>query len=993
MRLRRPILLAVAWIVLLAAGAGVAYVLTDQLGIRSEAVDIPVETPTAAPPRDSILPPRLEWSVDEANVRIATASQELASALGDAGGYDGAATLTVSGGGTGDDDAYTLGGTADALTLDAATDAGIARGLYDLAAQVRSGRSVTEHLGETVTGALPFRMTDLGAVGVDPDPAEWLPGDDYSHVSGAFRDAIRPEAPWIDQSAFDADADSFEEFVRHVAAEGYTAIAIPGLIEFLTFDAAGVYADEPDRIAQAEAMRAAYLPMLEYAQQLGIRVYLRTDMLTLTTPLEDYLVARFGSLDTANPEFWDVYATGMDELYAAMPQLDGVVIRIGEAGAIYDNPGFDYYSTLDVTTVESVRAMLTALSAEGERSGTDVIFRTWSVGVGAVGDMHTDAASYHAVLDGLDSPNLVVSTKYTLGDFYSHLPLNDTLETGDQRRIVEFQSRREFEAFGAFPNDLGDLYSQALQAFVAANPHVEGIWTWTQDGGPWRAGPMSLELASGFWPLYELNTELAVGLARDPSADPGELTADWAAEYLSSDPVTVAAIGQAMAASREAITKGLYIGPFADRKVYAIGLEPPPMMWLFEWDILTGDSAVLDVIHSIARDDLDEAIAEGRQALDAVHAMQDAIAATDPSSWKSGMYDEFTASLAYEESMLGVLADYREYFLQLAEWHAIGSPDAYAAWTSALDRYRTAAAAHVATYAGDVQHPPLNLTAADLGVGRAELDLPMAWAARVLLVLAALWMLLGIAAVHPRVRRLPAAGAARAMVLAALTPWRAVELVRDLGRGDRVLLVGVPALALVASRGILTSFEAPAHAVTMLAAWAVFAVVAVLASRRLGIWPVVAAIGGAAMLRVVLLAAVLTPTGPGGYWYGFWTDPVRRSLYVTVALALLLWVVVAAAWALAVRLGGRRALGVGLTGTGAVLGGVAAFVGIVGAEAALTAWNDQMGLLPWGLSRILGITVYLDIPTDTPWYVAGFGAVLLVAGLALAVPRRRLRAA
>ena len=35
-----------------------------------------------------------------------------------------------------------------------------------------------------------------------------------------------------------------------------------------------------------------------------------------------------------------------------------------------------------------------------------------------------------------------------------------------------------------------------------------------------------------------------------------------------------------------------------------------------------------------------------------------------------------------------------------------------------------------------------------------------------------------------------------------------------------------------------------------------------------------------------------------------------------------------------------------------------------------------MGLLPWGLSRILGITVYLEIPLDTPWFAAAFGAVL-----------------
>ena len=33
--------------------------------------------------------------------------------------------------------------------------------------------------------------------------------------------------------------------------------------------------------------------------------------------------------------------------------------------------------------------------------------------------MHTDPASYDEVLAGVDSPRLVVSTKYSLGDFYS----------------------------------------------------------------------------------------------------------------------------------------------------------------------------------------------------------------------------------------------------------------------------------------------------------------------------------------------------------------------------------------------------------------------------------------------------------------------------------------------------------------------------------------------------------------------------------------------
>ena len=45
------------------------------------------------------------------------------------------------------------------------------------------------------------------------------------------------------------------------------------------------------------------------------------------------------------------------------------------------------------------------------------------------------------------------------------------------------------------------------------------------------------------------------------------------------------------------------------------------------------------------------------------------------------------------------------------------------------------------------------------------------------------------------------------------------------------------------------------------------------------------------------------------------------------------------------------------------LGGL---LGAVGLEDALTVWNDQMALLPWGMARILGITTFLGIPTDLP---------------------------
>ena len=75
-----------------------------------------------------------------------------------------------------------------------------------------------------------------------------------------------------------------------------------------------------------------------------------------------------------------------------------------------------------------------------------------------------------------------------------------------------------------------------------------------------------------------------------------------------------------------------------------------------------------------------------------------------------------------------------------------------------------------------------------------------------------------------------------------------------------------------------------------------------------------------------------------------------------------------------------------LAGVGLGLAVPAAVVALVGLENALTVWNDEMGLLPWGLARILGITVYLDIPADTAWFAAGVRCAIAVVGVLLALP-------
>jgi hypothetical protein len=974
--------------VLLGLGGVVAWQVNDVLAVRTEPADVPAERLTAAPRTDVVAPPNVAAIEVPAGTRFRLAADAVADALAGRGAPrpvvgpapGPALRVRLDDGAAGGTEAYRIERSGADLTVVSAGDGGAVAGLYAIADRIRSGAGIAAD-GEVVAPRLGLRLTDAGAVGLPDDPAAYRE-DDYSLNSDVVGAALRGDAPYVDGAEVDRIAAQFRRYVEHSLAQGYNAVVLPGFLEYVTFDGLGVYPPGDEHPARARAMRAAFGRVWRYAHDVGMKVFFSTDMLALSPPLRAYLDRVAGGLNTGDDRLWHVYRAGLAELFDTMPFADGLMVRIGEGGAAYQLPGWDYSSEIAVDTPAAVRTMLRSLLRVAGDAGKEIIFRTWSVGIG-IGDLHTNPDVYHQVFDGLNDENLIVSTKYSLGDYYSYLPLNDTLLTGTQRRIVEFQSRREFENFGALPNDLGALHQQALRRFLAANPHVEGIWAWAQGGGPLRAGPRTLYLRAGFWQLYDLNQYVTARLAWDPDLDPATATADWVRATISYDPDTVARICEALALSRDAVTKGLYIGPYAEQSARALGLEPPPMMWIFEWDIVTGDSATLDTIYELSRDRIDEAVAGGGAAVRDAERMRALVAGTDPATWRDPVLRQrFTATLDYQVNLFGLLEAYRTTVLRYAQWLDTGDAAADDAWHRAAARYATARDEHLRRYGSSLDLPAFNVTAADIGLDLAHRNETMTWLARGLLVA----VLAVLAWGSGLLRRAPLA--VRALGTATTRPWRLHRLDTAPTRADRILVWTIPAVAVVLSRAILTSFAAPAHLLPVLGAWLLFGLTLRLLAGRRDPFLLLAALGGIAMLRTVLLTAALVLRGPGHYWFDLWTDPPARTIYVTVAVAAFLAVFVSAYLVLRTGYGLARtpavsrvvlAAGVPL----AVLGGL---VAVVGLERALTAWNDQLALLPWGLHRILGITTYLEIPTSIPVIVTVAGAGLVVVGLIGARP-------
>ncbi|WP_370617468.1 hypothetical protein [Mumia sp. Pv 4-285] len=1017
-RLLRPVVLVVVVLGLLASGAGVAALLGDALGLTSEPADVPPEDAAAAALREPVAAPRLDTiAVPAGSGPVAVAAEALADALADAGASRPAVGATPSDAtpssgrrtlavritrlpATADEtrapspERYRTSSTSTGHQVDAATAAGAMTALRVLADLVRSGRELfpSSEDGRVVAPRLGLRMIDTGAVGLDDDPARFAAGEDYTLNSDVVGSAVLPDPPYVDTDRVTEIAAQFRTLVDHGLAQGYNAVVVPGFLEYVTFAGVGdgheVYPEGDPHPARAEAMAEAFEPVWRYAHDQGLRVYFATDMLAVSPPLEDYLDGQGGDVEDA--DFWRVYQEGIRELMATMPFASGLMVRIGEGGSAYAMDGWDFSSKIEVTTATAVQTMLRSFLQVADETDTELIFRSWTVGVGPVGDLHTNATSYDTVLGDLDDPRLIVSTKYSAGDFYSQLPLNTTLERGPQRRVVELQARREYEGLGSLPDDLGDLTQTALQQFLARNPQVEGVWTWTQTGGPLYAGPRSLYLRDGFWQLADLNAYVFSRLAHDPSIHPSDATADWIRATFSSDPATVRALGEVFAASREAVLDGLYVGPFADRTVRALGLEPPPMMWIFEWDLVSGDSAALDSIYAITRGQVDEAIAEGDRAVETTGRMRSLVERTDAADWHDpALRERLIDTLDYEQDLFRTLGAYRATFLRHTQWLDTGSSQAHDQWRTADEEFRAARAEHTRRYGDDLDLPAYNFTAADLGTARAERDPAMAWVARSLAVVLGLLL---AAAVVLRRRRVPGLAAVRALVLGALAPWR-LSATGPASRVDRVVVWALPAVLLVASRAALTWFSAPAHLLVTLGSWLLFALTLRLLLRGRDPYALWAVVGGIALLRTVVLLVALVARGPGRYWLLFWTDPSDRGRYVTIAFAAFCWLFVATGIVL------RRAYGVrvlGVLGRVALAAGVplvvfGTFVGLVGLEQALTTWNDQMMLLPWGLSRILGLTVHLGIPTALPWFVAAAGAALVLSGVGGTLLGRRAR--
>lgn len=388
--------------------------------------------------------------------------------------------------------------------------------------------------------------------------------------------------------------ENFKTFTTKIAALGYNAISIDDLAHLVRFD----FYDHNTQALLSD-YRTLYSQLFNIAKATNLRIYVNTDYLFSHRDIERYL-------ETENTTHQDFFILVLKQAFKTFPQIDGIILRMGE------NDGKDvqgtFLSKLMLRTPKSANKLLRAILPLFEQSHKQLLFRTWSVGAYKIGDLIWNKDTYDAIFGSIDSDALIISMKFGDTDFMRHLTLNPLLLHGTHKKILELQTRREWEGMGNIPSFVGWDYERYLHKLQNSENFV-GIHAWCQTGGWAKREWSNLTYLKGssFW--NELNTEVTISLAQPGASVEDAIKAFCMARNISDYQKFIELLHQ----SEISIKKGMYVSELAQKTLYFRRTRIPPLLWI-TWDKVHLPSAVVHLHRILIADkqafiqDSDEAI-------------------------------------------------------------------------------------------------------------------------------------------------------------------------------------------------------------------------------------------------------------------------------------------------------------------------------------------------------------------------------------------------
>lgn len=386
--------------------------------------------------------------------------------------------------------------------------------------------------------------------------------------------------PFVDLA--DADAERWSrieadlrDFARQVTAQGYNAVTLDDLAHLAPHPL-----HEPEVAARISVFRENFRKLFDLLRdEFQLKIYLTTDVL----PMTPAVMAGLGDDPEVLGNYYQELVCGV---LGDFPQLEGLILRIGESdGTDVSDP---IRTQLHLTSAAGTNRLLKSLLPEFEKRGRTLILRTWTVGAHRIGDLIWHRDTLADTLEGIDSPNFIVSMKHGESDFFRYLPLNRAFFRVKQRKIIELQARREYEGAGEYPSFIGrDCERFARELATAEN--MAGMSVWCQTGGWHRFRRLAFLETENRDVWIRLNTAVAIGVFKD-----GKSVEAVIKDFAGAERAT--AMLELLRHADTVIHELFYIEEFARQKLFFRRVRVPPILHVY-WDSIFINHGVRKVIN------------------------------------------------------------------------------------------------------------------------------------------------------------------------------------------------------------------------------------------------------------------------------------------------------------------------------------------------------------------------------------------------------------
>jgi hypothetical protein len=401
------------------------------------------------------------------------------------------------------------------------------------------------------------------------------------------------------RNQFDQIARDMETFARRVSTVGFNSVSLD--------DVAHLAPDkwyEPEINRIIHVFREEYQTLFSILQTYELDIYLTMDVLSFTPQIKRMIAGN-------RKKGVQLVHRQVESIFSYFPEIKGIIFRIGECDGKDVNGNFK--SELFLRSSRQVNLLLRELLPLFESYKRTLILRNWTIGAYPVGDFIWHRRTTARVLKGIDSPNFILSMKYGESDFFRYLPLNKHFFQFKVKKIVELQTRREYEGCGEYPSFIGwDYQYYARQLESAAN--IVGISVWCQTGGwlPFRRRTY-LE-TSGIW--NELNSYVTLKIFKE-RVSVEQAVHSYCSQIDCNDPN---AFLELLRLDDEVIKELLYIKEVAEQKLFFRRVRIPPLLSVY-WNTIFINESTRCVLLSLVKSP-EESVKKGYEALKKIEAMK-----------------------------------------------------------------------------------------------------------------------------------------------------------------------------------------------------------------------------------------------------------------------------------------------------------------------------------------------------------------------------------